>query len=154
MAGIGWLLMAMIVVSTDLPHPPDGVWSELAQLERHSDWMADAERIDFDGEQRSGVGTRMAVRTRVGPLVTTDVIEVRSWLEGQSIGVSHRGIVTGLGVFVLVPIDGGTRFVWWEDLEFPWYLGGPITAWFARPVLRLIWQGNLKRFARTLEPSS
>jgi len=146
--------MTMIVVSIDLPHPPDEVWRELAQLERHSEWMADAERIDFDGEQRSGVGTRMAVRTRVGPLVTTDVIEVRSWLEGRSIGVSHRGIVTGLGVFVLIPIDGGTRFVWWEELEFPWYLGGPITAWFARPILHMIWQGNLKRFARTTEPRS
>ncbi len=142
--------MTMIVVSVDLPHPPEHVWSEVAQLERHAEWMADAESIEFATEQRSGVGTTMAVRTRVGPLVTTDVISVRSWIEGTSIGVVHRGLVTGVGVFVLMPIDGGTRFVWWEDLEFPRYLGGAIVAWFARPVLRAIWRGNLKRFAGML----
>lgn len=153
MAGVGRLLMAMIVVSIDLPHPPDEVWREVSRLERHVEWMADAERIDFVSEHRAGPGTTMEVRTRVGPFVTTDVIEVKSWLESASIGVEHRGIVTGLGVFVLIPIDGGTRFVWWEDLQFPWYLGGPITAWFARPVLRMIWQGNLKRFAAQMEPT-
>ena len=142
--------MTMIVVSVDLPHPPERVWNEVAQLERHAEWMADAESIEFATEQRSGVGTTMAVRTRVGPLVTTDVISVRSWIEGTSIGVAHRGLVTGVGVFVLMPIDGGTRFVWWEDLEFPRYLGGAIVAWFARPVLRAIWRGNLKRFAGML----
>ena len=130
--------------------PVSEVWSELSQLERHAEWMADAERIDFADAQRRGVGTEMVVRTRVGPLVTNDVITVRSWIEGESIGVSHRGLVTGIGVFVLVQADGGTRFVWLEDLSFPWYLGGGFTALFAAPILRRIWHRNLKRFAGTL----
>ena len=112
--------------------------------------MADAERIDFANDLRRGVGTEMVVRTRVGPLVTNDVITVRSWIEGESIGVSHRGLVTGIGVFVLVPTEDGTRFVWLEDLAFPWYLGGTVTALFAAPVLKWTWQRNLKRFAATL----
>ena len=143
--------MAMVVVEIDLPYAVSAVWAELSQLERHSDWMMDAERIDFSSGQRRGVGTEMKVRTRVGPFVTEDIIEVREWTEGKSIGVSHRGLVTGIGVFVLVPTDSGTRFIWWEDLEFAWYLGGPITAQFATPVLRWIWRGNLKRFAETLD---
>lgn len=142
--------MAMVVVEIDLPQSVSVVWAELSQLERHADWMMDAERIDFASEQRRGVGTEMRVRTRVGPFVTEDIIEVREWTEGKSIGVSHRGLVTGIGVFVLVPTDSGTRFIWWEDLEFPWYLGGPITALFAAPVLKWIWRGNLNRFAKTL----
>ena len=142
--------MAMVVVEIDLPCSVPDVWAELSQLERHAEWMMDAERIDFSTAQRRGVGTEMKVRTRVGPFVTEDIIEVREWTEGKSIGVSHRGLVTGIGVFVLIPTSSGTRFIWWEDLEFPWHLGGPITAWFATPVLRWIWRGNLNRFAKTL----
>ena len=142
--------MTLIIASVDLPLAPHDVWDELSQLERHAEWMADAERIDFGDDQRRGVGTEMIVRTRVGPLVTNDVISVRSWIEGESIGVSHRGLVTGIGVFVLVPTDGGTKFVWLEDLTFPWYLGGGVTAFFAAPVLRWIWHRNLNRFASTL----
>ena len=142
--------MTLIIASVDLPLAPPDVWDELSQLERHAEWMADAERIDFADDQRRGVGTEMIVRTRVGPLVTNDVISVRSWIEGESIGVSHRGLVTGIGVFVLVPTDGGTKFVWLEDLTFPWYLAGGVTAFFAAPVLRWIWHRNLNRFASTL----
>ena len=142
--------MSLIVASVDIPLAPSDVWAELSQLERHSEWMTDAERIDFADDQRRGLGTEMIVRTRVGPLVTSDVISVRSWIEGESIGVSHRGLVSGVGVFVLVPTDSGTRFVWLEDLTFPWYLGGGLTALFAGPILRRIWQQNLNRFARTL----
>jgi uncharacterized protein YndB with AHSA1/START domain len=142
--------VTLIVASVDLPLPVSEVWSELSQLERHAEWMADAERIDFADDQRRGVGTEMNVRTRVGPLVTSDVISVRSWIEGESIGVSHRGLVTGIGVFVLVPTEDGTRFVWLEDLTFPRYLGGAFTALFAAPVLKWIWQRNLRRFAAGL----
>ncbi len=142
--------MTLIVASVDLPLPTSEVWAELSKLEQHSEWMTDAERIDFADDQRRGIGTEMIVRTRVGPFVTNDVISVRSWIEGESIGVTHRGLVTGIGVFVLVPTEGGTRFVWLEDLAFPWYLGGGATALFAAPVLRWIWQRNLRRFAQTL----
>ena len=142
--------MAMVVVEIDLPFPVSEVWEALSQLERHADWMMDAERIDFATGQRRGVGTKMKVRTRVGPFVIEDIIEVREWTEGKSMGVSHRGLVTGVGVFVLLPIESGTRFVWWEDLDFPWYLGGPITAGFAAPVLKRIWRDNLDRFAKTV----
>lgn len=142
--------MTLIVASVDLPLPTSEVWAELSKLEQHSEWMTDAERIDFADDQRRGIGTEMIVRTRVGPFVTNDVISVRSWIEGESIGVTHRGLVTGIGVFVLVPTEGGTRFVWLEDLTFPWYLGGGATALFAAPVLRWIWQRNLRRFAQTL----
>lgn len=142
--------MTLIVVSVDLPFPPSDVWAELSQLERHAEWMADAERIDFADDQRRGVGTEMVVRTRIGPLVTNDVISVQSWIEGESIGVTHRGLVTGVGFFVLVPRDGATRLVWLEDLTFPWYLGGAVAAFVTAPVLRWIWYHNLNRFANKL----
>jgi len=146
--------MAQIVVAIEIPHPVDEVWDDLRRLEQHADWMADAERIDFLTESTRGVGAAMVVRTRVGPFVTTDVIEVREWEELQCIGVSHRGLVSGTGMFILSPTRGGARFEWREDLTFPWFLGGRATAQLAGPVLRHIWRGNLRRFAARFDDAA
>ena len=142
--------MAHITVSIEIDAPLERVWREAADLAAHVEWMADARSIEFLTDQRSGVGTRMLVETRVGPLKTNDVMEVTAWDEQHSIGVRHQGIITGEGAFRLEANRSGTRFTWTERLAFPWYLGGPITAWFAAPVLKWIWKGNLRRFAETL----
>jgi len=140
--------MARIQVATTLPADPATVWGDVQQLETHVEWMADAESIEFEGEQRRGVGTVMRVLTKVGPLQTTDVIRVISWEPNRTIGVIHEGLVTGRGEFRLEPISAGTRFVWDEELNMPWYLGGPLGAWVAAPVLRWVWTRNLARLAR------
>jgi len=109
--------------------------------------MADAGAIVFDGPQRSGVGTRIRVPTRVGPIRTVDLMTVTEWDEGKAIAVEHRGAVSGAGRFELEPHPAGTLLVLSEELRFPWWLGGPIGAWIAGPILKRIWQGNLGRLA-------
>lgn len=130
--------------------PHEAVWAALADLGSHDRWMKDAESIVFVTEQRSGVGTRMEVETVVGPLRTLDKMEVVGWEEGQSIEVVHQGLVTGRGTLAARPHGDGTLVSWDETLTFPWYLGGPITAFFAKPVLGAIWRGNLERLEETL----
>jgi hypothetical protein len=142
--------MADITVSIDIPRPVGAVWDEAARLEGHAGWMADVERIDFLDDRRTGVGTAMRVRTRVGPIVLNDDITVEEWAEPRLISVVHHGLVTGTGSFLFEPIAGGTRFTWQEELRFPWYLGGPVAAFLARPVLRRIWRRNLVRFAASV----
>ena len=142
--------MASITVFVDVPHPVADVWAELSVLEQHAEWMSDAERIDFETDQRAGVGTTMNVRTRVGPFVTNDVIVVDDWVEESRIAVTHRGLVTGTGAFTLESRGGGTRFTWSEDLTFPWWLGGPVTGAISVPLFRWIWRRNLARFAESL----
>ncbi|MEX1094205.1 MAG: SRPBCC family protein [Acidimicrobiia bacterium] len=127
----------------------DEVWSELADLATHASWMKDAVAIEFLGGKESGIGTRMRVPTRVGPLRTIDIIEVTGWVDGESISVDHEGLVSGSGQFSLDG-DDPTLVIWEETLRFPWWLGGPIAAAFARPILRAIWAGNLNRFAERL----
>lgn len=128
----------------------DEVWSALADLGSHAEWMRDAESIVFLTDQREGVGTRMEVETVVGPLRTLDKMEVVGWEEGLSIEVVHTGLVTGRGTLAALAEDTGTLVTWDETLTFPWYLGGPVTAFFAKPVLGAIWRGNLKRLAEKL----
>ena len=65
----------------------------------------------------------------------------------------HRGVVTGVGRFTLRASSDGrrTEVTWDEDLRFPWHLGGPVGAALARPVLRRLWAGNLRRLAARVE---
>lgn len=143
--------MARITQHVDIAAPLDRVWAAAADLASHAEWMADAESIEFLTDSRAGVGTTMRVATVVGPLRTTDVMEVTEWVEGRTIGVDHRGLVTGTGRFELTPVAAATRFTWTEDLTFPLWLGGPITAFFAKPVLGWIWRRNLAGLKRALE---
>jgi hypothetical protein len=124
------------------------VWAELADIQSHVTWMADAVALRFTGERHRGAGTTFECVTKVGPLRTVDRMEVTSWREGREIGVRHTGLITGEGRFVLRPLRRDrTRITWTERLRFPWFLGGPVTAALARPVLRRIWRSNLRRFA-------
>jgi len=143
--------MPSVSVSVDISAPLEAVWRAAADLASHSQWMADVESIDFDSGSRQGPGTVMRVATKVGPFRTTDVMKVTAWETERRISVEHRGLFTGRGEFELSPVGGATRFTWSEEIEFPWRFGGPIGAAIARPILTLIWRGNLRRLKALLE---
>ena len=136
-----------------LAAPPGRVWAELADLGSHPEWMRDAGTVEFMTGQTAGTGTRMRVPTRVGPLRTTDLMTVVEWEDGRLIAVEHRGSVSGVGRFEIRPSGSGTELRWSETLRFPWWLGGPLGVWLARPILRRIWRGNLERLRERLEVS-
>lgn len=141
-----------ISISIDIEAPIDDVWAEAADLASHAEWMRDADRIDFVGDQRAGEGTVMHVLTKIGPLSTTDVIEVTSWKEREEIGVVHRGVVTGSGRFTLEALaPDRTRFSWEEQLEMPWYFGGALGRPVSSRVLGAVWRGNLRRLKSRIE---
>jgi len=145
--------MAGIRVMTDIKAPIERVWQVVEPVERHVDWMADAESIEFVTDQRRGVGTSFLCVTKVGPIKLTDKMRITQWEPQRAMGVEHVGIVTGTGVFTLEALDDRTtRFVWEERLVFPWWLGGPLGALVGgKIVLRAIWRGNLRRLAALCE---
>jgi uncharacterized protein YndB with AHSA1/START domain len=142
--------MARIRVTRRIDQEQTVVWAALADLASHHTWMRDAESIVFVTDQRTGVGTEMRVKTVVGPFRTIDIMEVVGWDEGRSIEVEHRGLVTGRGTLEAQSVGTATVVAWDETLRFPWWLGGPVTAWLARPVLAAVWRGNLRRLAESL----
>jgi carbon monoxide dehydrogenase subunit G len=136
----------------DVRAPIAAVWTAMADIASHYLWMADAEMIIFTSEQRTGVGTAFDCRTRIGPFTTIDRMTVTVWDEQRALGVAHSGVVSGSGVFQLIELEPQcTRVTWTEDLRFPAKLGGFLTAAVAKPVLKRVWMGNLRRFGGLVE---
>jgi len=137
--------MGRIRVSTVINASPSQVWEEVRTIERHVDWMADAESIGFTTPQTSGVGTTFDCVTKVGPIRLTDKMAITEWREGRAMGVRHEGIVTGVGMFTLARVRRDrTRFTWEENLTFPWWLGGSVGGSVGGVVMRRIWKRNLR----------
>lgn len=134
-----------INVYTTINSPLKIVWNEVSKLENHTNWMHDAVKIDFLSENNRGLGAKMKVLTKVGPIRLYDYMTVTEWVEEESIGVDHIGIVKGKGRFKLEKIDDNkTLFIWEETLKFPIYLGSIVGEFFGTPFLKLIWKRNLK----------
>jgi len=130
----------------------DDVWNEVSKIENHSKWMKDAINIDFQTDNKSGVGTKIKVLTKIGPIKLNDFMTFTKWEEKKSIGVDHVGIVTGKGEMKFEKIDENTtKFKWTETLKFPIYLGGVIGELFGKPVLELIWKQNLNNLKKIIE---
>jgi hypothetical protein len=141
-----------LFVSIVIAAPPTDVWHVIEPIERHVDWMTDAESITFTTAARRGVGTRFDCVTRIGPLRTTDRMRVTEWVPGEAMGIEHTGVVTGKGRFTLIAREpDSTRFMWSEDLTFPWWMGGGVGAVVAAPVLRAVWKRNLGRLKQLAE---
>ncbi|CAN5845751.1 hypothetical protein BH20ACT4_BH20ACT4_11470 [soil metagenome] len=144
--------MTSVSVEIVIDASPGEIWSYVEQIERHTEWMADAVAIRFHGERRRGVGTSFECYTKIGPLRITDEMEITRWEPERAIGVRHSGIVTGEGVFRIEPVNAiSTRFRWDEQLDLPWYLGGRWTSPVSARLLGRVWRHNLRNLKHGVE---
>jgi hypothetical protein len=106
------------------------------------------------GQQREGVGTRLAVRTRVlnVPLFT-ERLEVIAWDPPRLVVMGHRGFVRGRGTWTLEPAPGGTHFAWVEDLSLPIPILGELALLLYRPFMRRLMRDGLKDLRALLHGS-
>jgi uncharacterized protein YndB with AHSA1/START domain len=143
-----------IAVGPVIPAPPERVWEDLAEISTHVEWMADAEAIRFQSDQRQGVGTTFETDTKVGPFRLKDQMVITEWEPGRVMGIRHTGVVTGTGRFTLEEMPGRpsqTRFTWEENLRFPAWMGGGLAGRAGGRLLRWIWQRNLDNLRRRFE---
>ena len=141
-----------ITVETTIDASLDEVWSEVSRIENHSNWMKDAVKIDFESEIKSGVGTKIKVLTKIGPIKLYDYMTFTKWEEKKIIGVDHIGIVTGKGEMEFNKIDDNTtKFKWTETLKFPFSLFGQIVEIVGKPILEYIRKENLNNLKNEIE---
>ena len=143
-----------IRITEEIEASPEVVWNAISDIQTHVNWMADASEIRITSEQTEGVGVTFDCDTKVGPLRTTDKMQITEWTPNQTLTISHKGLVEGKCSFILEKnSDGKTLFVWEENLDFPLLLGGSITGFFAKPILKKIWQKNLYKLKHLVETS-
>ena len=141
-----------IRVSTVIDVTPAVVWDAIEDISTHVEWMADAESIEFLTHRTRGVDTTFVCTTKVGPFRTRDVMTITEWSPRHTMGIAHEGVVKGSGRFTLARRRGGrTKFTWKERLQFPWWMGGPVGAIVAKPILRAVWKRNLRRLKVQVE---
>ena len=143
-----------IRITEEIEASPEMVWKTISDIQKHVNWMADASEIRITSEQTEGVGVTFDCDTKVGPLRTTDKMQITEWTPNQTLTISHEGLIEGKGSFILERTsDARTLFVWEENLDFPLLLGGRIAEFFAKPVLKKIWKGNLYKLKHIFEMS-
>ncbi|HEY1739346.1 MAG TPA: SRPBCC family protein [Acidimicrobiia bacterium] len=141
-----------IRVSTVIAASPAEVWDAIDDISTHTEWMRDAESIEFLTHRTRGVDTTFVCVTRIGPFRTRDVLTITEWSPRRVMGIAHEGVVKGSGRFTLARRRGGhTKFTWRERLRFPWWMGGPIGALAAKPILRHVWKANLRALRTRIE---
>ena len=97
-----------IKVEIEINAPIELVWEEISNISNHTSWMSDAESIEFLGQQKEGVGTKILVLTKIGPIKLNDLMTFTKWEKNTEIEVEHKGIVTGKGSFHLESLDNKT----------------------------------------------
>src|SRR4030042_1294122 len=98
-----------------LPVSIERAWDALVRWEDQPRWMKDADWVRVLGDQREGVGTTIAVKTRVlGVPAFTERLEVTIWEPPRRLVMAHRSFVRGVGTWRFQPVEGGTWFRWTE----------------------------------------
>jgi carbon monoxide dehydrogenase subunit G len=128
-----------------LPVPPAAAWAALTDWERQAEWMRDADRVEVVSLQRAGLGTTVAVRTRVlhVPLFT-ERLEVVGWDPPRELRIAHRSFVRGTGTWSLEPAGTGTRFRWVEEISLPVPVLGELALRVYRPLMRRLMGGAMR----------
>lgn len=134
-----------------VPAGPGDVWVTLLNWERQPEWMVDAVTVRVVSPRPGGVGTRIAVRTRVlGLPMLTDVLEVTEWDPPRRLVMARRGFVRGIGTWLLQPEPAGTRFAWSEEIRVPIPVLGELVLVAYRPVMRRLMLRSLENLSARL----
>jgi len=126
----------------------DAVWADLADIESHPEWMVDVAAIRFIPPGGVQVGSSYEVDSRVGPFRLKDELEIVELQPGQTLAVRRNGAVSGEGRFTVEAVSAQqTRVTRSMMLGFPWWMGGAVGEVAAQPILRMLFQANLRAFA-------
>lgn len=139
-------------MAVEIEAPLPRVWEEVTDFPSHVRWMRDARSIRVEPPGEAGVGSVLIIDTRVGPFRTIDRFQITKMIPMSRVAGRHRGLFTGEGRFELSEAGPDrTRLAWREKVSFPWFFGGGLVAWAAKPILTRIWRSNLRSFKELME---
>ena len=142
----------MSSLEIEISAPIKFVWDYIADIESHVAWMDDAESVVSTSELKNAVDAFYVCDTKVGPLKVKDKMRVTKYDPPTNMEIEHIGAVSGRGIFRLEELnEGSTKFIWEENLVFPWYMGANIGKIGGMKLLHRIWRNNLKTLKHEIE---
>ena len=145
--------MAIIELSIGIMASPAHVWRCLTDFQAHTMWMTGITSFQITSDIESGLHTSFRVVSR-GPfgIRVVDDVECTEWVDMKTLALEHRGAIKGHSVFLLAPIELGTRLSWREELCVPFgLLGGIVFYLLYRRLLRRTFRQDLWNLKRVVE---
>lgn len=130
--------------------PLQRVWEFASDVRRQPEWMHEMKRVEMLTPGPVRVGSRGRATVRIFGISTTDDVVITQLDPPHAFGIRHEGKFTGEGLLEFsAEGDQQTLIRWMEYLRPPLFpiLGGLIQ----RPILRRIFQSDLKSLKRILE---
>jgi uncharacterized protein YndB with AHSA1/START domain len=133
-------------MTATLPGPPDVVWELITDWEHQDDWMLEASDFVVTSEIREGVGVEAEATIKIGGIKTRDRVRVTGWEPPKRLAIEHHGWVSGQAELHLTPGLGppATHLYWKEELQPPLGLLGAVGLRAFRPLMRRIFQRDLR----------
>lgn len=137
--------MVTIEVSATLPGPPEVVWDLITDWEHQDDWMLEATDFVVLSDLREGVGVEAEATIKIMGVTTRDRVRVVGWEPNHRLAIRHEGWVSGTGEIFLTPMAPDATYLFWrEDLEPPLGLLGAVGIRAFKPVMKRIFQRDLR----------
>lgn len=131
--------------------PLERTWEVIADIPLQPQWMTEMKEVRLLTPGPTGVGTRGEATVRILGISVTDPVEVVAFDPPHRYEIRHEGLFTGGGVLALEDgADGTTTVVRWEETLIPPVLPH-LGALLQAPVLRAIFQADLRRLRRLVE---
>ena len=120
--------------SIEIAAPPEKIWSLVSERENLLRWHPRAQRLDFIGEQRSGVGATFYMEGKSDGGVMRSVCEITEWQENKKFAFHE---ILGMtkkfdAAFTIEATETGSRLTMLWDTVLPYWIIGKIMLLFFR----------------------
>ena len=131
--------------------PIDRTWAVVADVPRQVEWMREMQSIRFAEPGPVGEGSKAEATVRILGIAVTDPVTITTVQPPTRYAIRHEGLFTGGGVISLeAGADGTTTIVRWEETLIPPLLP-ELGAVLQAPILRAIFQADLRHLKRLVE---
>ena len=121
--------------SIEIAAPPDKVWPFLIEPEKILEWCITFLKLEYTGEQRSGVGTTFYLEEKAGgPLMKLN-FRIMEWVENERVAFSmiSGNFVKGYEQsWTVEATPSGSRFTFMEEVKLPYGVIGKIMGLFGQ----------------------
>jgi hypothetical protein len=131
--------------------PIDRTWAVVADVPRQVEWMREMKELRILTEGPIAAGTKGEATVRILGVSVTDTVTITAVEPPSRYAIRHDGLIAGGGTITLEPgADGTTTIVRWEETLVPPLLP-ELGAVLQAPILRSVFQADLRHLKRLVE---